>query len=336
MGVMALKVDALEVTSSSEALQREFERLLRRYALSSQESYLKIWREWCNFVEPNCANALDAAQFIDNYSRTPITQVNSASRGLIPSKASVIKKVMVLHSIYRQLGVLLGWGRNPFEALKHDYNRIKVKQRRPTKMIPFERVLDLVDAPLGIGPIGLRDSAFFALLVGCGLRISEACNLNLCDLDYNGKVFAIWLRDTKNGDDILQPVPNWAVERLKNYLPLRAAGSGDSPLFTDFHRNISSSGRRATRSTMYKRFKMWAKHIGLPSSVAPHAARATVITKLFSDGMDSKDVQQFARHANRETTELYDKRRRELVEHPGLTVKFKKNVLHNKKKLGKG
>lgn len=318
---MALRFEA---EKELEEAQRALDAVLLRYAETSKESYLRAWKRWSEFADPAKATALDANRFIDEIARAKIQTINSQSRGLVPSRATVQKLVLVLYSLHKQIGEALQWPRNPFEALRRDYKNLKIKQRRPTQMLDYEKVMQLVEAPLEHGPCGLRDAAFLAVIFGAGLRISEACKLNVGDVMPKGKLTVLELRETKNGDDVETPLPHWASVIVLKLIKDRDA---NEPLFVDYTRHYTSQGRRATRSTMYKRFKFWAKRLGLPSNLSPHAARATAITNLLDSGLDHRTVQEFSRHKSISMVERYDKRRTELNEHPAISLSYSKKTI---------
>ena len=52
---------------------------------------------------------------------------------------------------------------------------------------------------------------------------------------------------------------------------------------------------------------------GLPAIISPHSFRVMVVTNLLSQNVPIDDVQYLAGHANSQSTQLYDRRRRRVA-----------------------
>lgn len=92
------------------------------------------------------------------------------------------------------------------------------------------------------------DPALFRLLYGCGLRLSEALNLQLKDIDL--KTGTITILHTKNNKDRLVPIADSLIERFQKLLSKLHTFSGRSTYFF-----ISPTGGRLDKSTVYCRFR---------------------------------------------------------------------------------
>lgn len=88
----------------------------------------------------------------------------------------------------------------------------------------------------------------FRILYGCGLRISEALNLKLKEIDLNqGTLF---IRDTKFGKERIVPMSDTLVERCRLYVTkIHTFKNNDTFLFA------SPYGGRYKESTIYKLFR---------------------------------------------------------------------------------
>jgi integrase/recombinase XerD len=89
----------------------------------------------------------------------------------------------------------------------------------------------------------------FRILYGCGLRISEALNLSLKDVDLNqGTLF---IRDTKFGKERMVPMAETLTERCRLYVEkIHHFKPSDTFFFS------SPYGGRYKESTIYKLFRM--------------------------------------------------------------------------------
>ena len=94
----------------------------------------------------------------------------------------------------------------------------------------------------------LVDPVLFRLLYGCGLRISEALNLKLKDIDLKNGTLTILC--AKNNRDRLVPISDSLIERFKKLLTELHTFSGQSDYFF-----TSSTGRRLDETIVLRRFQ---------------------------------------------------------------------------------
>jgi integrase/recombinase XerD len=148
------------------------------------------------------------------------------------------------------------------------------------------------------------DFALVAMLGLLGLRIFEATSANIDDLgeEHGHRV----LRVCGKGGKVVQiPLPP-AVGRAID----RATGRRDhGPLLLN---------RRGTRMDRHAARRLWrlAQATGLRTRIHPHMLCHTFVTTSFDAGVDLRDVQIAARHADPRTTMRYDRARTNLDRHP--------------------
>jgi integrase/recombinase XerD len=150
------------------------------------------------------------------------------------------------------------------------------------------------------------DFALVALLGLLGLRVFEACGANIADLgeEHGHRV----LRVRGKGSKVVQvPLPP-AVGRALD----RAAGERmNGPILLN-QRKVRMDRHCATRA-----LRRIAKKAGvnLPR-MHPHMLRHTFVTTMLDAGVDLRDVQIAARHADPRTTMRYERARKNLDRHP--------------------
>lgn len=145
-----------------------------------------------------------------------------------------------------------------------------------------------------------RDKAMLELLYGTGMRVSELCNLNFGDIDFDGHIVTVLGKRRKQR---VIPVIDRAIDAVRNYLKVRdavAAGKADpKALF------ISSNGKRMIPASAYR---VVAKRISEVSSVerkGPHTLRHSFATHLLNHGADLEAVRQLLGHESLSTTQVY-------------------------------
>jgi integrase len=100
------------------------------------------------------------------------------------------------------------------------------------------------------------DPVLFRLLYGCGLRVSEAINLKIGDVDF--KTGTVTILDGKNGKDRLVPLAESLVSRFRRLKEKLHTFSHSSAYFF-----ISPRGSRLDKSTVYYRFRGYLLMAGI-------------------------------------------------------------------------
>ena len=139
-----------------------------------------------------------------------------------------------------------------------------------------------------------------------GLRIFETVGANIDDLGEEHGHRVLKVRG-KGNKVVLVPLPP-AVARAVE----RARGERDTgPLL------LNRRGTRMDRHSATRRLHRLAADAGvrLPR-MHPHMLRHTFVTTMLDAGVDLRDVQIAARHADPRTTMRYDRARKNLDRHP--------------------
>jgi integrase/recombinase XerD len=155
----------------------------------------------------------------------------------------------------------------------------------------------LLAAPDVSTETGLRDRAILELMYACGLRVSEAVNVTMKDVDLDSGI----LTTTGKGSKTRRvPVGSSAVEWVKSYLALRRKKENIEiqNLF------VTPLGRPINRQIIYNFVKEYAEKCGLPD-VSPHTLRHSFATHLIQNRADIRSVQQMLGHADISTTQIY-------------------------------
>ncbi len=143
---------------------------------------------------------------------------------------------------------------------------------------------------------GKRDMAVFTLLYGCGLRISEALNLNCDDWDKSPTITVMG----KGGKERRIPLLPIVQEAIDDYLRLCPWDKdAKAPLF-----RAKKGGRLSPRQIQLSLQKM-RPLLGLPDTATPHALRHAFATHLLSGGGDLRSIQELLGHASLVSTQRY-------------------------------
>ena len=292
-------------------LMREFLsylRVERGLAKNSIESYehdlarLKAWADSKN-LEPVELTRACLRGFIADLSR----------EGLSPTSVSRITSAV--RGFYKFLLIDGHLKKNPAEDLDTPQKGFYLP-----KFLNQAEMENLLSAPDVSQETGLRDRAILELMYACGLRVSEAVDLRMSDVELDAGILTCKGKGNKTRKI---PIGASAVEWLKSYLVLRRRKENIeiNNLF------VSSLGRPINRQIIFKFIKEYAAKAGL-EDVSPHTLRHSFATHLIQNRADVRSVQQMLGHVDISTTQIYthitDTHLRKTYEkfHPRASAKF--------------
>ena len=163
---------------------------------------------------------------------------------------------------------------------------------------------------------GLRDAALLELLYGCGLRVSEAANLDRENVSLEESTVRIWGKGAKERQAPLGSKARNALNAYLNWRRRRHESTKTGPLFRN-----SRGGRLGARS-IQRIVRNYAKRSGLREDVHPHTLRHSYATHLLNGGADLRIVQELLGHSTPSATQVYthvsqqEARRVYLAAHP--------------------
>jgi len=139
-----------------------------------------------------------------------------------------------------------------------------------------------------------KHKLIISLAYGAGLRISEAVNLKVKDI--NLEELTIHLKNAKGKKDRITIFP----EKIKNDLQSLIAGKNmDDCLFE------SERGGKLTERTVQKVFENALRVAGIKKDATFHSLRHSFATHLLENGVDVRYVQELLGHQNIRTTQIY-------------------------------
>jgi integrase/recombinase XerD len=150
------------------------------------------------------------------------------------------------------------------------------------------------------------DFALVAMPGLLGLRIFEATSANIADLgeEHGHRVLRACGKGTKVVLIPLPPVVGRAIDGA-------IGGRSDGPIL------LNTRGTRRDGHAGTSRLRYLARIGGVRiGRIHPHMLRHTFVTTVLDAGVDLRDVQIAARHADPRTTMTYDRARQNLDRHP--------------------
>ncbi len=229
------------------------------------------------------------------------------------SYASLKKYLNILYGFYNVLLEFKQIEENPFDsAALRKLGKVPQTKRRYDP-IPVEKVKRVIKETESD-----RDRVIISVLFFGGLRVTEAINLRLEDLqkDKNRHDF-LWLKDTKNGESVRHVLSDDCFKLLKKYVKQRKReGAKDSDFIF-----LNSRGNQLDRFRVREVFQRACKDAGL-EGYTTQCTRVTSISKLLDDGRTPQDVQVFSRHKSIKMVMHYKRTTTSLKDHPALKLKY--------------
>ncbi|NIA20903.1 MAG: tyrosine recombinase XerC [Anaerolineaceae bacterium] len=212
------------------------------------------------------------------------------------SRATIARKLATLRSFYKFLVRTGELADSPVQVI-----RTPKQERRLPKFLDPDEIERLLEAPKGGDLLTLRDRAILETLYSTGMRVSEACQLNIEDLDTFGEVARVRGKGKK---ERLAPIGSYALKAIRNYLQARqgdpnSAAFDRRPLFLNRH------GKRLSQRSVRRKLAKYLAEAGLDPSVSPHTLRHSFATHMLNRGADLRAVQELLGHRSLSTTQIY-------------------------------
>jgi integrase/recombinase XerC len=244
------------------------------------------------------------AIYLDGAGRNFATAEHATIRGWLGTLAvdhsprTRARALASVRSFYRYLVRTGRLGSSPAAAVRSP----KLPTTLP-KVLPVDEVFALLAVPEKDRPLGLRDRALFELLYGSGLRVSEACGLDLDHLDLRARSVRVLGKGRKErlcpmNETCLAALRAW-LERRGELLAKSRPGQDPAALF------LNHRGGRLTARSVARRLDQTVLRLALQRKVSPHALRHSFATHLLAGGADVRCIQELLGHASLSTTQRY-------------------------------
>lgn len=188
-----------------------------------------------------------------------------------------------------------------YESLKFFYSMNKIKNRLPH--MTFRRINNKLPIVLCQNEVfqllnnctSLKYRTIFTLIYSAGLRVSEASNLQLGDIDFERKI--IFIRNGKNKKDRYTLLANETIMLLGKYLQIY------NPVDYLFYGNDICN--KLSVACIQKAFKKLVQINNLSKEIHIHTLRHCFATHLLENGTSIFYIMQLLGHSNIQTTMIY-------------------------------
>lgn len=211
------------------------------------------------------------------------------------SSRSLARAVAALRQFYRYLKDEKRLTQNPVEKIQTP----EVKKSLPD-YLTLSEIDELFTSIREDDPYERRDKAIFELLYSSGLRISEACNLLMNDVDLENMFLTV---RGKGGRERLVPFGEKSLLIMRKYLE-NARDEILKNRFSDYL-FISKKGDFLNRKSVWRLLKKYISRTHIKKIVTPHTFRHSFATHLIENNADLRSVQELLGHIDISTTQVY-------------------------------
>jgi len=145
----------------------------------------------------------------------------------------------------------------------------------------------------------IMDVAILETIYGCGLRVSECCNLKISQVSLSQKIVKVIGKGNK---ERLVPMNSKNKMILSNYIHnvrKKWNVSKSSYLF------INANGTQITRQQIHVMLKKRCEECKIDDRISAHSLRHSFATHLLDGGADLRSVQELLGHSDISTTQIY-------------------------------
>lgn len=260
-----------------------FEKTLTNQTIQDyKEDFLQFQRYYPHKKELADLNKNDLNEF----------SYDQALNGLSP--ATIARRIATIKNFYMFLE-----SDNLAKGIISEEITIPKKDKTLPQVLSEEEINQLLNAPDLTSEKGIRDYAVLEILYSCGLRVSEAANLQINQINEQEEIINILGKGKK---ERIVPIRKSALKAVKTYINEvrnKHLVIDNKAIF------IGKNGKRMSRQALYNIVVNNAKLAGIQKEIHPHTLRHSFATHLLDNGADLRVVQELLGHTNIGTTQIY-------------------------------
>lgn len=210
-------------------------------------------------------------------------------------KDEALSETFINHNIY-SLRVFLNWleqtgeiKTNPISNLK--FKRPKVNTREPLSQNEIKQLFE--------NACTSKEIAFLHLFYSCGLRRTEAENLNTSDIHFSKNI--LYIREGKGAKRRAIPINEKVKKELENYYNSERAKVSNEAFI------LNRTDERMKGNSYNRALKEIIKRTEIQKEITLHHLRHSIATHLLENGLSIEFVRDFLGHSHLETTQIYAK-----------------------------
>ena len=272
----------------------EYLYVIKNYSKYTVEGYVKDVKDFAEFIHDNKF----ASKLVDvKRSKTCHYYVSELVRKGYVAK-SINRKISSLRTFYNYL---LKEGLVDFNYFTEVEN-VKTPKKLPA-FIDETDMMTLLDSIDTTSDLGNRNRVLLELLYATGMRVSEACSLEVRQINFYNNTIKV---NGKGKKDRIVVLYKDIADKLKFYVNFTRINllskSGNNEIGNVF---INYKGTPLTTRGVRKIINSIIDECALNKHISPHMIRHSFATSLLNNGADLRIVQELLGHENLSTTQIY-------------------------------
>ena len=181
----------------------------------------------------------------------------------------------------------------------NDINRPRKEKKLPN-FINYAEYMNLISTieKEDNAYLRLRNLLLLEILFDTGLRVSEAVNIKIKDIDFKNHSIKVLGKGSK---ERIVYFGDYASNYLEEYLSLRECIKSSDDEYLFWNKNYQKLTRRGAEYLINN----IAKKALLKQKITPHTLRHTFATEMLNNGCDIRSVQELLGHKSLSTTGIY-------------------------------
>ncbi|MFC1517891.1 tyrosine recombinase XerC [Candidatus Margulisiibacteriota bacterium] len=212
------------------------------------------------------------------------------------SRRTIARKIAACRTFWKYLMRQKKANENPWDKISTP----KLDKKLPI-FLTIPEIKNLLSAPDINKPLGLRDRSLLELLYATGMRVSEAVQLNINDIDTARSEILVFGKGKKERIVLLGSYANSALQEYLRH--------GRSALLNKTYKTkalfINKGGTRLSQRSVQRMLIQTTLKAGIAKQVTPHVLRHSFATHLLDGGADLRSVQELLGHESLSTTQIY-------------------------------
>lgn len=217
---------------------------------------------------------------------------DQALNGLSPT--TIARRISTIKNFYSFLE-----GENIVKGIISDEIIIPKKEHHLPQVLSEAEVNALLKAPDLSTEKGIKEYAILDILYSCGLRVSEAVNLQINQINEQEGIINILGKGKK---ERIVPIRKEALKALKRYI---REVRNEHLVIDKKIVFLDKKGKKMSRQAIYNIVKENAKKAEIKKEIHPHTLRHSFATHLLDNGADLRVVQELLGHTKIGTTQIY-------------------------------
>lgn len=270
---------------------KKFENYLknvRKYSINTVNSYLSDINIFLEYLKERKINYKDVNRDVI---RTYLKYLDEAKY----KSSSINRLLSSLNDYYNYLVKMKYVKYNYFE----DINRPRREKKLPN-FINYEEYMTLIKQAEKEENefLRARNLLFLEILFDTGLRVSEAVNIKLGDINKSECSIKVLGKGSK---ERIVYFGEYALNYLNEYMAIRAGINSPDKNYLFLNKNYTKLTRRGAEYLI----NSVTKQALLKQKVTPHTLRHSFATEMLNNGCDIRSVQELLGHKSLSTTGIY-------------------------------